>query len=81
MKTASVREIRQNFPRVMQWIEDGEDVAVTMRRRVVARLIPEPKSQGREAPVPDFAAVSRKVFGDRTFADDLMAAEREEYRF
>ena len=51
MKTASVRDIRQNFPRVMAWIADGEQVAITMRRKVVARLIPEPE----KAPArPDF---------------------------
>ena len=35
----------------MAWIADGEQVAVTMRRKIVARLIPEPE----EAPArPDF---------------------------
>ena len=53
MKTASVRDIRQNFPRVMAWIADGEEVAVTMRRKVVARLVPERE----KAPArPDFRA-------------------------
>lgn len=53
MKTASVRDLRQNFPRVMAWIEDGEQVAVTMRRKVIARLIPEkPEAPAR----PDFRA-------------------------
>ena len=36
METASVRELRQNFPRIMEWIQDGEQVAVTMRRKVIA---------------------------------------------
>jgi antitoxin (DNA-binding transcriptional repressor) of toxin-antitoxin stability system len=53
MKTASVRDLRQNFPRVMAWIADGEQVAVTMRRKVIARLVPEkPASPSR----PDFRA-------------------------
>ena len=53
MKTASVRELRQNFPRVMAWIADGEPVAVTMRRKVVARLVPEkPPAPAK----PDFRA-------------------------
>jgi antitoxin (DNA-binding transcriptional repressor) of toxin-antitoxin stability system len=82
MKTASVREIRQNFPRVMEWIADGESVAVTMRRKVVARLIPETTNTPPQKPeVPDFATISRRIFGDRTFPDDAMDAEREGYRF
>lgn len=53
MKTASVRDLRQNFPRVMAWIADGEQVAVTMRRKVIARLVPEqPAAPAR----PDFRA-------------------------
>lgn len=48
-----MRDLRQNFPRVMAWIEEGEQVAVTMHRKVVARLIPEKPS----APTsPDFKA-------------------------
>lgn len=53
MKTASVRDLRQNFPRVMAWIADGEQVAVTMRGRRVARLVPE---QAPDPARPDFRA-------------------------
>ena len=80
MKTASVRDIRQNFPRVMAWIADGEEVAITMRRKIVARLVPERPPAPPTAPVPDFAATSREIFSERTFDDDLMESEREGYR-
>jgi antitoxin (DNA-binding transcriptional repressor) of toxin-antitoxin stability system len=53
MKTASVRDLRQNFPRVMAWIAEGEPVALTMRRKVVARLVPEPPPAPAQ---PDFRA-------------------------
>lgn len=79
MRTASVRDIRQNFPRVMAWVADGEQVAVTMRRKVVARLVPERAESGRKASAPDFAAISREIFGNRTFRKDAMEAEREGY--
>lgn len=81
MKTASVRELRQNFPRVMAWIADGEEVAVTMRRKVVARLIPEPGALRRKRKAPDFEAISREIFQDRKFGGDAMETEREGYRF
>jgi len=81
MKTASVREIRQNFPRIMAWIADGEQVAITMRRKVVARLVPEPPSAGEALKAPDFGRISREIFGDRTFQGDLVESEREGYRF
>lgn len=81
MKTASVRDIRQNFPRVMEWIADGESVAVTMRRKVVARLIPEPAPARKKPQSPDFTAISREIFGDRIYPTDAMDAEREGYQF
>ena len=81
MKTASVREIRQNFPRVMAWIKDGEQVTITMRRKVVARLVPEHPATRRKPAVPDFDAISREIFGGRTFAHSPVEREREGYRW
>ena len=81
MKTASVRDIRQNFPAVMRWIEEGENVAITMRRKVVARLIPERAPVARNAPAPDFDLISEKIFGAKKFRGKLADMEREEYEF
>jgi len=81
MKTASVRDIRQNFPRIMAWIADGEQVAITMRRKVVARLIPEKPAVLRKIEAPDFAGISRRIFGDRIIKTDAVQSEREEYRW
>ena len=77
MKTASVRDLRQNFPRVMAWIADGEEVAITMRRKVVARLVPEKQSARRKIEAPDFAGISRRIFGDRIIKTDAVESERE----
>jgi antitoxin (DNA-binding transcriptional repressor) of toxin-antitoxin stability system len=38
MKTASVREIRLRFPAVLKAVKDGETVAITSRRKIVATL-------------------------------------------
>jgi len=79
MKTASVRDLRQNFPRVMAWIADGEEVAVTLRRKVVARLVPERPQARRKLATPDFAAIGKEIFGDRAWRGDAMEDEREGY--
>ena len=79
MKTASVRDIRQNFPAVMRWIEEGENVAITMRRKIVARLIPERAPITRNAPAPDFDAISKRIFGSKKFRGNLVDLEREGY--
>lgn len=61
MKTASVRDIRQNFPRILAWVQDGEEVIITSRRKVVARMTP-PKTQPKRKPAtPDFAALERRI--------------------
>ena len=46
----------------MAWIADEEQVAVTMRRKIVARLIPEPEKAQAQ---PDF----RARFGGKGSAD------------
>jgi antitoxin (DNA-binding transcriptional repressor) of toxin-antitoxin stability system len=40
MKTATVRQIRNAFPTVLKLIRNGESVAITSRRKVVATLTP-----------------------------------------
>jgi len=79
MKTASVRDIRQNFPAVMRWIEEGENVAITMRRKIVARLIPERAPVTRNASTPDFESISKRIFGVKKFEGNLVDLEREGY--
>jgi len=61
MKTATVREIRNEFAKVLGWIEDGEQVEITKRRRVVARLVPV-KPKAKKIEWPDFEARRKKTF-------------------
>jgi antitoxin (DNA-binding transcriptional repressor) of toxin-antitoxin stability system len=72
MKTASVRVLRQDFARVLAWIEAGEEVAITMRRQAVARLVPLPRKRKIKAPMPDIAARLKKVFGQKVIPDSTM---------
>jgi prevent-host-death family protein len=41
MKTATVRDLRNHYTDVLRWISAGEDVLITRRGKVVARLVPE----------------------------------------
>jgi antitoxin (DNA-binding transcriptional repressor) of toxin-antitoxin stability system len=41
MKTATVRELRNRYSELLQWIEAGEEVAISRKGIVVARLLPE----------------------------------------
>ena len=64
MKTATVADLRNRFPRVFRWIEEGESVEVTRRGRVVARLVPVKPARPKKFRVPDFAAMQRDIFGN-----------------
>lgn len=46
MKTASVRQLRNNFNEVEKYLRRGEIVQILKRGKAVARLIPEPTQTG-----------------------------------
>jgi antitoxin (DNA-binding transcriptional repressor) of toxin-antitoxin stability system len=45
MKTASVRELRNNFSRISKWLAKGQTVEIHKRGKPVADLVP--KTSGR----------------------------------
>jgi antitoxin (DNA-binding transcriptional repressor) of toxin-antitoxin stability system len=41
MKTATVRELRNRYTQLLEWIDAGEEIRITRRGIVIARLVPE----------------------------------------
>jgi antitoxin (DNA-binding transcriptional repressor) of toxin-antitoxin stability system len=41
MRTATVRDLRNRYSAVLKWIEAGEEVSITRRGVIIARLVPE----------------------------------------
>jgi prevent-host-death family protein len=81
MKTATIREIRNHFPRVLAWVNGGEEVTVLNRSRPVARLLPPRPVVSRAVTIPDFAARAQAIFGHRkTHLVEALLREREERR-
>ena len=74
MKSASVRDLRQNLPRVLAWLQAGEEVAITMRRQPLARLVPLPSKKTPRKPMPDISARLRKLFGQKVIPDQTIKA-------
>jgi antitoxin (DNA-binding transcriptional repressor) of toxin-antitoxin stability system len=62
MKTVSVRDLRYDFPKVEEILRSGEEIRITKRRRVIARLTPEPIER---PPLPDFLGRMKEIFGDK----------------
>lgn len=80
MKTASVADLRNHFPRVFRWISEGEQVAVTKRGKVIARLVPEKPAKPKKIKMPDFAAIRREIFGENPpVFPSLVQEERDSY--
>lgn len=83
MKTATVRDLRNHFPRVAAWIEEGEPVEITRAGKVFARLLPAAPAQPRRFKMPDVMARLNGAFGATSYdAEDLargLAASREDH--
>jgi prevent-host-death family protein len=62
MKTATVRELRNNFARLAKWIEDGEQITITKNGQSFAKLSPATTDKPRKV---DWAArfAKRKPVG------------------
>jgi len=41
MKTATVRDLRNRYTSLLRWISAGEEILITQRGVVIARLCPE----------------------------------------
>jgi antitoxin (DNA-binding transcriptional repressor) of toxin-antitoxin stability system len=76
MKTANVADLRNNFAVIAAWIDDGETVAITKRGKSFAKLVPATEGEDRPIPKIDFAGRLRRIWGDRVFSDEEVAAMR-----
>ncbi len=80
MKTASIRDMRHDFNRVLAWVNNGEEVAITKHRRTVARLLPAAARKPADPQMPDIAARLKKVFGGKVISDQALVAILDENR-
>jgi antitoxin (DNA-binding transcriptional repressor) of toxin-antitoxin stability system len=80
MTKASVRDLRYGFKKIQRLLRQGEEIQITHRRRVIARLIPE--SEESAAEFPDFLKRLRVTYGDNLLpvtGADLVAEDRSRY--
>jgi antitoxin (DNA-binding transcriptional repressor) of toxin-antitoxin stability system len=78
MKTATVRELRNEFPRIEAWVHEGESVHISKRGKVIATLIPAlgPAEAQPSPPKVDIMARLRETWGGRVFSMEEVAALR-----
>ncbi|NJK90569.1 MAG: type II toxin-antitoxin system prevent-host-death family antitoxin [Blastochloris sp.] len=84
MKTATVRDLRYDFPRIEALLAGGEEVLITKHAKPVARLLPPAKSATRRKTLrhPNYKARLQHIWGDRVFTqaevDEMRAFETGE---
>ena len=79
MKTVSVRDLRYDFRKVERLLSQGEDIQVTKRRKVIARLSPAIEAR---PPLPDFLGRLKEIYGDQSLAvsgAELVSWDRDRY--
>ena len=78
MKSATVRQIRHYFSTVLNWVEDGEQVEVSKRGKIVALISPPPPLKPvRAGKRPDFAARLKRIYGDKVLSGSVIVEERD----
>jgi len=75
MPKIDIRELRDTC-RIKAWLKSGKTVELQERGRVIGRIVPE--NTALPAPEwPNFAARSRRIFGDQLLPGaDLVTKER-----
>jgi antitoxin (DNA-binding transcriptional repressor) of toxin-antitoxin stability system len=81
MKTANVRQLRHAFGDVMDWINEGQQVKIVKKGKVIALLSPPPGRKQKKIKLPDFEARRKRIFGDRVLPGNIIAEERESYEW
>jgi prevent-host-death family protein len=60
MKSTTVRELRNNYSKVLKWVSKGEEVEVTRRGKVVAKVVPPVPAAPPEVDWAQSAALNRR---------------------
>lgn len=77
MKTATVRDLRYDFPKIEAWLASGQEILITKHNKPIATLVkPRAVPAPRQPALPDFEARRKKIWGTRKFS----AQEVEEMR-
>ncbi len=80
MRKASVGDIRYEFKKIERLLARGEEIQITKRGKVIARVVPE--NEQPQVELPDFRARVRPIYGDKVFAvsgAELLSKNRNRY--
>lgn len=64
MRSTTVRELRNNYSKILKWVSKGEEVEVTRRGKVVAKVVPPMPASPSEVDWSKSAALNRKPWSN-----------------
>lgn len=70
MKTATVRDLRYDFPKIEAWLAGGEDILITKHSKPIGRLSADTTGRHPLPAHPDYEARLQKTWGDRFFTTE-----------
>jgi len=62
MKTTTVRDMQHRLSALLSEVERGEEITITRRGKVVARLVPPPRPVEQSLRWPDSLARMQRIF-------------------
>lgn len=77
MKTATLRDLRNDFSKLEAWLGEGEQICIEKRGQPIAMLMPVDAATVKKVKTPDFAARRKAIWGDRVFSEEEVKAMRE----
>jgi antitoxin (DNA-binding transcriptional repressor) of toxin-antitoxin stability system len=77
MKTATVRDLRNNFGKLEAWLHNGEEVCIEKRGEPVAMLTAIRGTRRTKVQNPDFAGRRKAIWGHRVFSEAEVRAMRD----
>jgi antitoxin (DNA-binding transcriptional repressor) of toxin-antitoxin stability system len=78
MRKATVRDLRYRFPEVEGILREGQEIEITKRRRIIARLVPS--KPARPVRRPDFLARLKRLYRGKPLkvsGAELLSRERD----
>lgn len=76
MKSATLRDLRNNFSKLEVWLKEGEQIQIEKRGIPIAILTTLQAGHSTHSPKPDFAARRQAIWGNRVFSAGEVAAMR-----
>ena len=67
MTTATVRDLRYAFPAIRQRLKKGEEIGITLRGKLIGKLVPAEPLTPETVQWPDITKRLREVHGDKMF--------------